>query len=232
MARPKGSKNRPKSTPKIVPSASAGPGHNSEMTDERRQKRTIDLTADYQKAIAAKKAADAHLKNVCKVAKADLGPGALDDIKLAIELGSDEGRARFLEKQKEEHERKVRLGRWYAMDIGSQSDFDFVDRTPREDKIGAEGKRAGLAGEQRIPPSHYSQPDCEHWYRGYDAGQAAIRDQMADAFTAPTTAPSGEKIDDAFDDALGDAGDEDEDDGDTEDSEDEQSEDETEEAAF
>lgn len=194
--RPPGSKNKPKVIEK------PGPGHNSQLTDEQLQVLVFQHKKDYAAALAKKKEADAALKNVCKKAKADLGSGAMDDIKLAIELDSDEGQARLREKM----EREARVARWFGMQVGTQGTLFGEDRAPRDEKIRTEGKRAGLSGVQRIPPTHYSQQDADHWYLGYDEGQKALRDQMKDAFVAPPTAPDGDKLDGAFDDALDDAG--------------------------
>ncbi len=95
----KGSKNKPK----II--ENPGPGHNSQLTDEQLQVLVFQHKKEYAAALAKKKEADAALKNVCKKAKAELGAGAVDDIKLAIELDSDEGQARL----REEMDRKARV---------------------------------------------------------------------------------------------------------------------------
>ena len=193
--RPKGSKNKPK----II--ENPGPGHNSELTDEQLQVLVFQHKKEYAAALVKKKEADAALKNVCKKAKAELGAGAMDDIKLAMELDSDEGQARLREKM----EREARVARWFGMDVGTQGSLFGEDRAPRDEKIRAEGKRAGLAGVQRIPPTHYAQQDAEHWYLGYDDGQKALRDQMEDRFIAPPSVPEGDKLAGAFDDVLDDA---------------------------
>ncbi|WP_029002765.1 hypothetical protein [Azorhizobium doebereinerae] len=193
--RPKGSKNKPK----VVTPAAAAPGHNSgELSDEQRQALTLQHKGQYVKALAAKKAADAALKNVCKKAKSELGEYAVDDIKLAIELDTDEGIARL----KADMERQARMARWFGLPLGSQAGLFSEDRTPVEDKAFAEGKRAGMGAELRSAPSRYPQQVADRWYAGYDAGQNVVRADMKDAFTAPTVPGDG----DPFDDVLPDEG--------------------------
>lgn len=210
--RPKGSKNKPK-----VIETSPGAGHNSGLTGDQLQALTLQHKAKYQKSLAAKKEADAAFRNICKQAKAELGEDAIDDIKLAIELDSEEGQARL----KADMERRARVAAWFGLEIGTQGALFAPDRTPVEDKAFAEGKRAGMEGTLRSAPQHYAQDIAERWYQGYDAGQTIIRGQMKDAFTTPHQEQSADTLDEAFDDAIGDA--DEEDDGESE----EESEDET-----
>jgi hypothetical protein len=66
---------------------------NSDLTDDELCALTYQWKRDYEIALADKKAADAELKNVCKRAKAELGPRALDLIKGLILLETPEGEA-------------------------------------------------------------------------------------------------------------------------------------------
>lgn len=99
MARPKGSKNKPKQNGDAAKTvADPKVGHNGgpkiELTEEQRQALFFNQhLPKYKAALAQKKAADAHLKNVCKIAKAELGDTVIGDIKLAIEAETPEGEA-------------------------------------------------------------------------------------------------------------------------------------------
>lgn len=127
-------------------------------------------TAIAQK-LAAKKAADAAFKNACKLAKAELGKNAVEDIKLATELESDEGEALL----KDRIERQLRVARWMGAAVGSQFEmFDGEDRTPTAERARAAGKRAGLSGELRKPPHDPSTEQYREWMAGYDEGQEAL----------------------------------------------------------
>ncbi|MFG1417198.1 hypothetical protein V5F38_05215 [Xanthobacter sp. V0B-10] len=194
MARPRGSKNKPK----IVEAAGAPPaaGHN-QLTEEQREALFFQHKKKYEQFLAAKKKADAELKNACKLAKSEVGDDAVERIKYAIELESEEGEARL----KERIARQMEVARWMGLPVGAQSELFGDDRTPAEDKAYAEGKRAGMAGNERRPPNYdASSPQAQAWLRGYDAGQEVNRSLMADAIRPLSTVP--EPTRDPFDDAL------------------------------
>lgn len=171
MARPKGSRNKLKL---VVPTADGGTtvDHNTirpgELTDDQRAALFFAHQRQYESALDAKKAADAALKQVCKVIKAE--GSKLDEIKLAMldpEILDAKIRA--------EVERSQRLSRWLGMPVGSQlSLLDDVDRTPSTDKAHADGKRAGLAGKDASPPFAAHLPQASDWLAGWHEGQAVV----------------------------------------------------------
>lgn len=150
-----------------------GPGHNAapvELTDDQRQALFFQHRKQYSTLLAAKKAADAALKNACKLAKAELGDDAIDSIKDAILLETPEGEAEL----KARIERQMRVARWMGLPVGAQADLFGEDRTPAADKAFADGKRAGLAGETARPPHDPSTEQYRRWLSGHAEGQAVL----------------------------------------------------------
>lgn len=149
-----------------------GPGHNgpAELTEDQRIALTFQHKKAYESALATKKAADAALKNSCKLAKAELGPDAVSDIKHMIELETEEGESKF----KAKVEREVRIARWMGLPVGANGNlFEAVDRTPAVDRAAAAGKRAGLAGDRCENPHDSSTPQYAAFMTGYGEGQKA-----------------------------------------------------------
>jgi hypothetical protein len=72
-------------------------GHNGspELTDDEQRALFFQHKKNYQRDLAAKKAADAALKNTCKKAKAECGDNAVANIKDAIEFEGADGRAKY-----------------------------------------------------------------------------------------------------------------------------------------
>lgn len=149
--------------------AEPGIGHNNELSDEDRQALFFQWKRDYEDKLARKKEADAALKNCCKQAKAELGKTVVADIKLAIEVATEQGEAAI----KERMESQARVLRWLGLPIGVQGNlFAEVDLTPANEKARANGKRAGLAGEACQPPHDPSVPQYQEWMDGWQEGQA------------------------------------------------------------
>jgi hypothetical protein len=143
----------------------------------------------YKLALAAKKKADAGLKNTAKIAKADLGKAfgktinVVELIKRAIELETEEGR----ESIDEEISAIMRIARWAGAPIGTQFELEM----PAEaDRFYEEGRRAGLRGATAKPPSQLAPGSDQYndWMRGHGDGQAAI----VKGFKAPQKAEDGE----------------------------------------
>lgn len=190
---------------------SPGPGHNLEqLTDDQRHALTAQHATKYEAGLKAKKAADADFKNVCKVARADLGDTAIDDIKDLIAGSTPEGEKALKARLQAEEERQQRIARWLGLTAGTQSSmFDEEDRTPSSDRAFADGKRIGLAG-GNFSTSHA--PGTEQYNRaleGYHEGQAVL----AAGFKKPTQPadderdlrPSNLRNDAGRGDAIGDA---------------------------
>lgn len=149
--------------------AAPGVGHN-QLTDDQRAALTFDWKKKYSEALAAKKAADAAIKLVCKGARADLGDTAVDDIKDMIALATAEGEA----KVQANIERQMKVARWMGMPMGAQSELFGEDRTPAVDRAFALGKKAGLAGEPCQPPHSNETPQYAKWMEGFHEGQAVL----------------------------------------------------------
>ena len=169
MGRPKGSKNKSKDG-----AIGDNGGPPMDLTDEQRQVLFFQPGGHlekYKAALASKKAADAHLRNICKIAKSELGPTVIDDIKLAIEAETPEGEAAI----KTRMESQVRLLRWLGLPIGEQGSlFPDVDLRPAVERARADGKRSGFKGERCSPPHDPSIPQYNAWMDGWQEGQSAL----------------------------------------------------------
>lgn len=169
MGRPKGSKNKEK-----VPTATGTveTNHNinrpGELTDDQKQALFWQHKKLYEKALAAKKLADAELKNAAKLIKAE--GSVLDEIKMAAM-----DPAAFEVHAKSKAESLIRVARYIGSPIGTQfALFDGPDRTSAEEKAFADGKRAGLAGEDASPPYAKHLPQAQNWMTGWHEGQAVL----------------------------------------------------------
>ena len=197
MARPKGSKNKPKIVPANTNASPPPPANHNQLTDEQQQALFEQHKKKYEHFLGLKKKADADFKNACKLAKSELGDYAVDSIKDAIELETEEGEARF----KARMERQVRVARWLGLAVGTQAELFGADRTPGDDRAFGEGKRAGMAGQERRPPYDAATSQSRKWMEGYDAGQEVNRSLMKDAIKPPK-AKADAPATDPFDDAL------------------------------
>ncbi|ALJ98290.1 hypothetical protein BiPBO1_76 [Brucella phage BiPBO1] len=143
-------------------------GHNSISDQDRRNLFFVDRHL-YLKALAAKKAADAHLKNVGKQVKADLGPNGLDQIKLYEKAKTDEGLQAI--KDKLEADRQALA---YA-DIPINTQIDLFDNAVANDEKAYNlGLTAGLEGETLINPYNEATQDGQDYTRGWHEGQGIL----------------------------------------------------------
>lgn len=163
MARPKGSKNKAKESN----GDAAKPGHNNPpLSDAERQALHFKHVSEYQRELAAKKTADANLKNTAKRIKAE--GGSVRAVKLSIELATPEGETAFRARMAEEAE----VAAWNG--VGIQVDMFADERQPAEDRAFEEGRRAGLKGEPNKPPYDTSVPQHQKWLAGYGEGNAVL----------------------------------------------------------
>jgi len=153
MGRRPGSKNRSKTNGEET--AGPGPGHNHELTDDERRALALHHKRAWMEA-----------DELVEAAKADLGKGALADIRDLILFDDDV-------KAKATIERHMRLARWAGVPIGFQVDM-FGDRQPDDVRHEAAGKTAGMAGETCAPPAHLGPADAQLWIRGWHSGQAVL----------------------------------------------------------
>jgi hypothetical protein len=177
--RPKGSTNKPKA-PKgpTVPTADgrpAGADHNmphvakDPLTEDQQQALFFNHKRSYEKALAVKKKADAEFKVACKLIKSE--GTKLSDIKLAVDLEDPEASAEMRARL----ERELRVARWVGAPVGTQfSLLDETDRTPIDERVFDEGKRAGLKGEKCEPPRTLPGNLMTRWTDGWHEGQTAL----------------------------------------------------------
>lgn len=167
--------------------ANAGPGHNSGLTDDQRQALTRQLMAKYQNALQVKKDADSSLRNLTKTIKADLGDGGLDNIKLLLQLETDDGETKF----REEMERKAMVARWAGLPIGAQGNLFDEDRRPIEERAFEEGKSAGMSGKDAKPPYAPGHPGYEAWLGGWREAQSVLAQGFGKTPGAELLRPEG-----------------------------------------
>jgi len=163
---------------------SAKPGHNgaSTLTDEERRALTLHHRGLYAAADAMVEKAKADRKSVADQARADLGKGAVNDIKDLIKASDPEIAKAGIE-------RALRLARWLGLPIGTQMQmFD----APVDDRARNDGLTAGMEGKVCDPPRHFAVTEHQVWIQGWHAGQEIL----ASAFKklkpdeAPPTAPT------------------------------------------
>jgi hypothetical protein len=96
------------------------------------------------------------------------------ELKLAIELETDEGRAKL----EADRERQERVARWMGEPLGSQSDLVG-------DAHFDAGKRAAMSDERRKPPQQLGQRDSQRWLAGFDEGVTLTNAARASGFKKP-----------------------------------------------
>lgn len=138
------------------------------ISDDQLQALFFQSKRDYEKMLGIKKKADADFKTCCKRIKAEIGKRGVDEIKLAILLGDEEGEA----DAKGDIESTLRVMRWMGVALGTQADlFPDIDPTPITDRAFADGRRHALAGESRDNPHHLTTEASRSYEAGYDKGQ-------------------------------------------------------------
>lgn len=152
----------------MAQAARAEPGHNSALTDDQRRALHFHHVGQYEKALEAKKAADAALKNVCKVIKAE--GDSVDAVKLTVALQTPEGEARI----KAEMQEQLRVMAWNGLPVGAQADMFTVDRSPLVDRAREEGRVAGMKGASCISPHDAGSEASNAWIEGWQAGQKTL----------------------------------------------------------
>ena len=157
---------KPKAPAKVKPKNPQPQVSKEPLTDEQEHALTAHHAAAYEKALAAKKSADATFKNTCKLAKAEGVP--VKQIKEYLEYQTEEGQ----EELRAEIARKHKVARWAGLPVGTQlAFFDEIDRTPIDERIADEGKRAGMKGEPCAPPRHLPGDLAQLWTMKWHEGQ-------------------------------------------------------------
>lgn len=145
----------------------AGVGHNAGdlAAKDREVLFFVDLRA-YNKALAAKKAADAEMKRVGKVIKADLGDHGLVSIKTFLKAQTEEG----AEELRAEAEAKAQAMAYAGSPSGYQFDL-LEDRTPLIERAAIEGRKAGLMGDTLSNPYNEGSAEGQAYAEAWHAGQ-------------------------------------------------------------
>jgi hypothetical protein len=139
-------------------------GHNSQLTDEERRALTLHHVRQYEAADALVEKAKAERKAVSDQAKADLGKGAMADVKDLIAAKDEKA-------LKADLERRLRIARWAGLPVGTQlAMFDFMP----DDKAAEEGKTAGMSGLPCDVPRHWPPSAHQRWIEAWHDGQAIL----------------------------------------------------------
>lgn len=167
--------------------AKNGAGHNSTLTDEERRALTLHHKRAYEAADALVEKAKTDRKAVADLAKADLGKGAVADIKDLISFADEK-------KAKGQIEHSLRIARWLGMPVGTTTDLFDV---PVDDRAAAEGMTAGMAGDECKPPLHLTAEGSQRWMENWHEGQKILAGAFAKkrepkADPAPEPAPPSE----------------------------------------
>lgn len=124
---------------------------------------------DYLEAQAAQKAANARMKQVGKVIKADLGEYGLDQIKAYERAQTPEGQAKIKAKQ----EAELQALRFAGMPVNTQLDI-FTDRAPLDERAYRDGEEAGLRGDTLSNPYNEASVEGQAYACGWHDGQGAL----------------------------------------------------------
>lgn len=139
-------------------------GHNSKLTDDERRALTLHHLHLYSAADALVEKAKSDRKAITDQAKADLGKGAIADIKDMIKTKDEKAFRGNVE-------RALRLARWMGLPVGTQvSLFDV----PTDERHKNEGMTAGMEGERCEPPKHLPATAAQQWIAGWHEGQTTL----------------------------------------------------------
>ena len=148
-----------------------GEGHNSQLTENERKAlffHHLRKRMDHDRAIAELKAAR---KADGKLAQAD--EIALGDLDYAIKAIEADEKATVTDRFLAQGE----ILTWLGLAPGFQADL-FRDRAPAMERIEGQGELAGLAAKERASGYEAGCDEDQAWLRGYDRGQAIVRDNF------------------------------------------------------
>lgn len=143
------------------------PRKNSELTEDERRALHFRHCAEYERALVAKKKADAGIKQVGKRIKAE--DDSVAKCKLTIRSRTPEGEAEL----RAEIEQTAEVLRWSGVQVGETVEM-FADRRPADETAFEHGKIAGLKGETAKPPHDIGTPAHDKWMEGHAAGQSSL----------------------------------------------------------
>lgn len=162
-------------------------GHNSAQDEADRKVLFFIGRKNYLAALKAKKEADAALKNVAKVIKADLGENGLNQIKVYEQAQTPEGQAKL----KADMEAATQAMRFAGMAVNTQVDM-FEDLAPLVDRAFAMGEEAGLRGDTLANPYNEASPEGQQFADGWHQGQAALAAGIKKKEAGPELIKAGE----------------------------------------
>jgi len=158
-----------------------GMGHNSALSDDERRALTLHHRGIYAAAQERVAAAKEELKKVGNQAKADLGRGAVADIRDMI-AAADPAIA------KAGIERALRLARWMGLPVGTQMQLftETGDELVRARELGV---AAGMEGQVADPPRHLAGEAHQAWLAGWHDGQGELASAFKKLGHADTPVP-------------------------------------------
>lgn len=161
-----------------------GLGHNGpDLSDAERQTLAFHHKDRYTRALEKKKTADAEFKNVCKVAKAEVGDGAVEIIKDLIALDEPEGEEGLRDRLK----RQADALRWAGVPLGTQVELALQGSWgENKDRAYEAGARASA---ENKPAKPGFDPDTP-LYRSYMEGYAAHQSELAAKLGAGNQKPA------------------------------------------
>lgn len=211
MPRPKGSKNRPKTeieaekarraATKASGSASAGVGHNSDLTEQELQSRFVIGLTEIERLKGDQEGVTAKIRNERKRIMAYGFTRAQIDFALELRKAKPEDAVA-------DWRRLMLAARFINHPIGTQPDM-FAESDAVDDSIKRaeqSGYHAGLEGGPCKPPMASDSPEGQAWIEQWHKGVAARNTAMNDAVQATEPKPPAD-ADDAFDDAMPNAAD-------------------------
>ena len=163
-------------------------GHNSTLSENER----IALFFHHLRKRKAHNAAIAEV-NAAKKADAKLAKNdkvAVTDLDFAIKTIDADDKATSTDQFIQHGE----ILTWLNVIPGFQSDL-LRDRAPAMERIEGEGKLAGLAGRDAVSPYAKGSDEDLAWLRGWDCGQAIMRDNLESAMEKINARMAGEEDD-------------------------------------
>jgi hypothetical protein len=158
---------RKKKQTDIEDTINEAPRKNSELTEDERRALHFRHCAEFESALAAKKKADAGVKNVGKRIKAE--GDSVGKCKKTIQARSPQGEAEL----RAEIEQTAEVLRWSGVQVGETAEM-FADRRPANESAIEHGKIAGMKGERAEPPHDPGTLAHKAWMEGWHAGQEIL----------------------------------------------------------
>jgi len=157
-----------------------------------------ELTADQEKAhffshLRKDMATQAKIKTLQDQRKADRKIAQAEDIALSrIDFAQKALNAEDKSTITQRVNDQLKIMEWLHI-IPAYNEDLLADRAPREEKVEGQGEIAGLAGIDRVSNYAAASADDKAWLRGYDRGQAIMRDNLEEAMKKKNASSSKEE---------------------------------------